>query len=179
MKTMPDDVVERLRWHVQENPVFYDVVGQPFRPCPPCSDSDVAAAEQDLGFVLPDVFRDIYTQVANGGFGPGYGVMGVGEGFKDDLGQDIVECYGGYRQGDPEDPNWIWPAGWVPICHWGCIVYSVVDCLTPPYPVSFADISAKDPDEAMETILHPHKLSFAQWLSDWMDGKDLWNDMRR
>jgi len=174
---MGDSLVEKLRRYLQANPVTFDVAGRPFRPCPPCARQVVETAEQDLGFVLPDILRDIYMGVANGGFGPGYGVMGVDRGFTDDQNHDIVEVYKIYNQGDPEDPTWVWPRGWVPVCHWGCIIYSVVDCLTSPHMVSFADISAKAPGTKMETILHHHKPSLAQWLDDWMDGNDLWKEV--
>jgi hypothetical protein len=150
---MADSVVERLQHYLKAHPVCYDVVDRSFRPCPPCSRQVIEAAERDLGFALPDVLRDIYTCVANGGFGPGYGIMGVDGGFTDDQQHNIVEVYRIYIQGDPEDPTWFWPRGWVPICHWGCVIYSVVDCITSPYPVYFADISAKEPGRAMETIL--------------------------
>jgi len=174
---MADTVVERLQRYLKANPSCRDVVDRTFRPCSPCSRQVIEAAERDLGFALPAVLRDIYLHVANGGFGPGYGVMGVYGGFKDDLNHDIVEVYRIYTQGDPEDSSWIWPRGWVPICHWGCIIYSVVDCLTSPHPVYFADISAKEAGTAMETILHHHKPSLAQWLDDWMVGKDLWKEV--
>jgi hypothetical protein len=39
------------------------------------------------------------------------------------------------------------------------------------------DVSAKGPDEPMESIIHGHKESFEQWLKDWMDGKDLWKEV--
>ena len=174
---MTDGIVEKLRRHLRASPVCYDVVDRPFRPCLPCPIPVVEAAERDLGFALPDVMRHIYSGVANGGFGPGYGVLGVNGGFTDDQNHGIVEVYGIYHQGDPDDPAWAWPRGWVPVCHWGCLVYSVVDCLNAPHPVYYADVSAKEPGAPMETILHPHKPSFAQWLDDWMDGKDLWNEV--
>lgn len=73
---------------------------------------------------------------ANGGFGPGYGVMGVEGGFTDDLGHTVADLFEVYRQPDPEDPTWEWPERFLPICHWGCVVYSGIDCgqnLAPVY----------------------------------------------
>ena len=43
----------------------------------PTSLAVVEAAEQSLGFYLPHLLREIYTQVGNGGFGPGYGIDGT------------------------------------------------------------------------------------------------------
>lgn len=175
---MEPNIVARLQKHLLANPVGHDVVDRPIRPLPPCTCQAIEMAERDLGFRIPQVLSGIYTQVANGGFGPGYGVMGVAGGYTDDLKHNIVEAYLGYAKPYPEDPTWNWPRGWVPICHWGCIIYSVVDFLNEPHAVYVADISAKEPGELMESIFHVHKASFVQWLDDWMAGKDLWKEMR-
>ena len=77
----------------------------------------------------------------------------------------------------PEEPTWKWPRGWVPFCHWWCIVYSVLDCLQPPNPVYFMGIGDKEPDAPMDSIIHPHKPSLTLWLDDWMEGKNLWEEV--
>ncbi len=94
----------------------------------------------DIGFSLPSILTEIYAGVANGGFGPGYGIMGVDGGFTDDMGATAVSLYQSYRKSDPEDPNWAWPFAWLPICHWGCIVYTVVDCVNVPGRVLFVAV---------------------------------------
>lgn len=43
----------------------------------PASAEEIAEAEKLLGFKLPELLEDLYTQVANGGFGPAYGLLGV------------------------------------------------------------------------------------------------------
>lgn len=135
------------------------------------------ATEQRLGFALPLTLRTLYRRVANGGFGPGYGVMGVEGGFTDDLRQTVADVYEMYRQLDSHDSTWQWPEGYLPICHWGCVIYSVVDCRQHPSPVYVADVGSKEPGEPMDTILHWHKPALELWLSDWLDGKDLWQEM--
>lgn len=89
----------------------------------------------------------------------------------------VEKLYATCRSTNPEDPTWKWPEGWLPLCHWGCVIYSVVDCLNPPYPVYFIDVSAKEPDEPMESIIHFHKPSLEEWFSDWMAGKNLWEEV--
>ncbi len=44
---------------------------------PPATDEQLATCAARLGFALPPVLRALYLQVANGGFGPGDGLIGV------------------------------------------------------------------------------------------------------
>jgi hypothetical protein len=171
-----EELVQRLVERLRRKPKSEDVVGRVFQACPPATDEAIASTERRLGFRLPQLLKKLYLNAANGGFGPGYGVMGVEGGFTDDLGHTVTDLYENYRQPDPEDPSWLWPEQFLPICHWGCVVYSVVDCSQSPSPVYFADISAKEPGEPMETIMHLHKPSLEVWLGDWLDGKDLWGE---
>ena len=46
---------------------------------PPCSESQVAAAEAELGFQIPPALRQIYLEVADGGVGPGAGIYNLKE----------------------------------------------------------------------------------------------------
>jgi hypothetical protein len=174
---MASDVLAKLRDYLAAHPVGRDVVDRTFHLCPPCDRRAVEDAERELGFRLPGLLTDIYTTVANGGFGPGYGVMGVSGGFTDDSDHSIVDAYKVYAVADPNEPNWAWPRAWVPFCHWGCIVYSVLDCSHAPHPVYFVAIGDKEPDQAMDSIIHAHKRSLSQWLTDWMKDKDLWAEV--
>src|SRR5260221_14743324 len=62
---------------------------------PPASEAQMRKTEQQLGFALPPLLRLLYTHVANGGFGPGYGLFGVigGFSFTGSGGKNIVERY--------------------------------------------------------------------------------------
>lgn len=48
---------------------------------PQASEEQMLATEERLGFPLPDLLRQLYTQLANGGFGPGTGLPGVKDGY--------------------------------------------------------------------------------------------------
>lgn len=48
---------------------------------PPAMEAQLQETEMALGCSLPPILRAVYTQVANGGFGPGYGVAGAMSGF--------------------------------------------------------------------------------------------------
>src|SRR4051794_22979980 len=44
---------------------------------PPATRAEFAKAESQLGFNLPALLKELYTLIANGGFGPGRGLLGV------------------------------------------------------------------------------------------------------
>ncbi|NNE83748.1 MAG: SMI1/KNR4 family protein [Alphaproteobacteria bacterium] len=56
---------------------------QPEPPSPPlaapAAPKDIASAEKRLGFPLPDDFKHLYSAIANGGFGPGSGLIPLDE----------------------------------------------------------------------------------------------------
>jgi hypothetical protein len=173
-----EELIDCLAKRLSQNPDSMDVLGNEFRACPPASKKAIVDTEKRLGFALPTILRSIYLHVANGGFGPGYGLMGVEGGFTDDLGHTVADLFESYRKPDPEDPAWQWPEHFLPICHWGCVVYSAIDCSHEPSPVYFVDIGVKDIGAPMDTIISLHKPSFEIWLSDWLAGRDLWREAR-
>lgn len=85
-------------------------------PLTPAKPEAVDEAERLIGFPLPDLLRRCYLDVGNGGFGPGYGVLGVGGGHPDDLGGTAVDLYRKWRTSSAEARTL--PDGLLPICHW-------------------------------------------------------------
>lgn len=59
---------------------------------PPATEKQLKATEELLGFSLPPLLRACYARIANGGIGPGEGIMGVIGGFEDNRG-NLVEAY--------------------------------------------------------------------------------------
>jgi SMI1 / KNR4 family (SUKH-1) len=172
-----DDLVKRIKQRLRWNRKSTDVMGRVFLARRPASKKSLLATEQRLGFKIPHTLRTLYLEVANGGFGPGYGVMGVDDGFMDDSGNTIADLYERYRRPDPEDPAWHWPEYLLPFCYWGCGVYSAVDYSKEPSPVYYTDASVKEAGEPMESIIRFHKPSIEDWLNDWLEGKDLWHEV--
>ena len=175
MSDIVEALKERVSWWVLLYRPQRDPAGRTFRPRRRASVRQVENAEQRLGFRLPELLRRIYLEVANGGFGPGYGVMGVEGGFTDDRGHAVATLYQEWRQTDPADPTWLWPSSHLPICHWGCNIHSVVDCTVSGSPVYFIDPGMKDEGGPMDTVVKPHKPSLEAWLQGWLDGEDLWS----
>jgi hypothetical protein len=134
----------------------------PLTPAPPAA---VAEAEDVVGHPLPRVLRRLYLEVGNGGFGPGYGILGLRGGHRDDPEGTAVDHYRAVRAGS-FGPSM--PAGLLPLCHWGCGIYSLVDV---------ADLEARmwgwdpnpQPDAAL--MLFRQSMTLGEWLGRWVDGR--------
>jgi hypothetical protein len=109
---------------------FPDLLG---RPLPrPVTRRAVEHAQTRMGFPLPSLLGRLWTEVGNGGFGPGYGLFGLDTGAASEFSMSIPTAY--FRLiadhsceeflGEP------WPKKLVMICHWGCEYYSAIDCST-------------------------------------------------
>ena len=102
-------------------------------PYPKVTEEEVNNAENELGFSIPPLLKGIYQEIGNGGFGPGYGMLGIKGGQLTDDGDTIVEHYKGLCMPDEEDSLWSWPHGLLPFCDWGCAIYSCISCPNHPY----------------------------------------------
>ena len=128
---------------------------------------DVAEAESMIGSPIPNLLRRLYLDIGNGGFGPGYGLLGVRGGHEDDTKMTVTDLY---RQAH-QDPSAWWqflPPNLLPICHWGCALYSFIDCSFPEGPMWGWD---PNPGPTDETALFPSDATFAEWLDKWIDGR--------
>jgi len=125
----------------------------------PAKAEQVAAAERELGFPLPSLLTTVLTEVANGGFGPGYGLFGVARG-KTSGSDDLVTDYS-VRRGDQK----VWPAGWLPICSFGCDIVSAVQASTSRV-VRFLG----DP-----AVFCLEAASLHEWFQAWIDGEKMFD----
>jgi len=154
----------------------------------------IEEAQKELGFNLPELLKNIYTQIGNGGFGPGYGL--------NDLSMSVTLYF------EQLENNEIKKA-FFPLCTWGCGIDSYVDCKDENYPVYFKsesghclnNISFTLTDEDGNLIesgknvnfseiigdshsenserngLILHKNSLEEWFSDWIKGVNMWDEM--
>ncbi|MFJ3642733.1 SMI1/KNR4 family protein [Streptomyces sp. NPDC090108] len=122
---------------------------------PPATPEAVAAAEKTIGFPVPPLLRRLYLEVANGGFGPAEGILGVRGGAAQGNFRDIAELYE-----DGPDPSGHIPAGVVLIYDWGCTIWSLVDF--------------RDPAGAMwcthQGERWPQGITLAEWLAGALAG---------
>jgi hypothetical protein len=148
---------------------------------PPAGKEEILEAEGLLGMKLPSDLRQVYSDVGNGGFGPGYGLWGLISGHQDD-GDSIVSRYISYvhdAEGDYE--NWKWPRSRIVVAHWGCAILSCLDLMVEGAPVYRFDASnfvstgdaretGETPSESLDPFFKPEAPSFAAWMSAWLNG---------
>ncbi|MCC6358579.1 MAG: SMI1/KNR4 family protein [Phycisphaerales bacterium] len=110
----------------------------PSRPLIPATREQVAAVERALGFPMPPLLRACYLGIGNGGFGPGYGFIPIGDGISSlEAGGDMLFELAESRL-CPVNGG-AFPASVLPFCYFGCAVYSCVDCADPQYRISHFD----------------------------------------
>jgi hypothetical protein len=138
--------------------------------------ADVASDEQRLGFSFPPLLKRIYAEIGNGGFGPGYGLIGFTNGAPDDTGKTGPAIYEQFQGVSADEPNWKWPSRLLPVCHWGCAILSCVDCADENFRMRMFDPNVYDGSDWNEAFFDEAP-SFAQWIGDWASGTDLWKAM--
>jgi SMI1/KNR4 family protein SUKH-1 len=125
-------------------------------PLTPATLEAVQAAERDFGYPLPSLLRRLYLEVANGGFGPGYGL------FRLPLAANEWK------------PEW-WPdmpPSLLPLCHWGCAIHSFVDCAGGEAAMWGWDPNPA-PDDDIGKALFREQGTLREWLTRWLGGR-LW-----
>src|SRR5262249_1691092 len=101
---------------------------------PPVKRDTVREAEDRLGFALPPLLCRLWIEIANGGFGPGSGLVGLQGGQVDDASRKPLPDLYLDAIADPAWESFLgepWPARLVPVCDWGCLHQSAIDCSTP------------------------------------------------
>lgn len=148
----------------------------------PATEAQLQATETLLGFPLPPLLRALYTQLANGGFGPAYGIIGARGGFPGPSGGTIEGCYPHGRWPcriitlsecsiDLERSSWsqqphlvvpddAWPDRLLMICEYGCCIYFHVDASTEEVFESYVN-------QAGQTVLTSVAPSLEEWLTHW------------
>jgi hypothetical protein len=146
---------------------------------PPVAAADVAEVERTLGLRLPPPLVAIYTRVANGGFGPAYGLLGLPGGATEERKLDAVGLYFHLRLPAEGDPLWSWPRHLLPVGHLGCGMYACVDCSTDDGAVVWFEPNPHADGEPWDDAFIPLAPSLAMWLENWLAGVDMfesaWN----
>jgi hypothetical protein len=107
-------------------------------------------AEAQLNITFPRLFHRLYTEIGEGGYGPGYGLLELDE-MLDEYG-DHVQTYG--RR---------WPVGLLMIATEGCLCRYYLDCRHPQYRVVMFDSDYA----AIEDDMLPIADSFDDWIAHW------------
>ncbi len=162
-----ETVLNLIRIRAQDSSTRTDMMDvAPIDIFPPSSPEILAQIERRLSFELPALLRSIYLRVGNGGFGPGYGLLGTPGGHTDQEGRSLLSCYEFMlSEYGNEQPSW--PAGILPICEWGSQIWSCVDCMSSISPViTFCD-------EGLFKVGY----DVQAWFKAWAEGKSIWSEM--
>jgi len=132
---------------------------------PPASQEEVAATEAALGFPLPEDLKQLYSGIANGGFGPGVGFLQLAE---------LAARYQEIRK-EPQGPcDEMWPEHLLPIVS--------VDMGEACYDLRTGNIVCWDHEElvdedseveAWDRSFKPWADSLAGWLENWLGRKSM------
>jgi len=174
------EVLQRLKKHLQTPENTHDMIallrtadGIQRPALAPVSPATVAQAEKDLGFPLPPLLRELYLQIGDGGFGPGYGLYKLTGGET-----DLAAVVPNHRMAtDPDlpEPYNTWRAKHLMLVDWGCNIYSAVDCASAEGTVYRYNLDRYD-DETSGPVRDYGILeaaSLGEWLERWMEGEDL------
>lgn len=140
---------------------------------------EIMQVETQIGFQFPALVRELYVQVGNGGFGPGYGILGVSTSIPMDnslekwidLWDYDLDILRTMLDDIPNDKRPVYfetlrrmQTGQIcTYADWGCGVYTRIDFGDPELPVYTADGSP---------LLERHSSgNLRQWWSDWVDGR--------
>jgi hypothetical protein len=127
----------------------------------PAHPAAVEEVESLVGAPMPTLLKNLYV-LANGGFGPGYGLLGLRDGFTDDMHRTAVDILG-------EVPRGLWPgmpSGLLPLCHWGCAIYSFVHC--PSGRVFGWDPNPVEPGDEIPFFSQEYLID--SWFHSWLSG---------
>jgi SMI1 / KNR4 family (SUKH-1) len=161
----PDDVLTARAEEIE-----HSMTTPAERPLPaPASEEQLADAERRLGFALPPLLRRLYAEVANGGFGPGPGILGVKGGQRNDHGKTVEDLHAEMLEAVQENRRWVWPAGLLPVVDQSG-VYVCVDA-TAPYRIvefDFEELDEEGRDGGWSRAFSDASPSFEDWLAAWL-----------
>jgi len=183
------------RWRLDRRMGMYEIVidrtQDPVRKrfaMPPATDAQIAATEAALGYPLPPMLRVLYQNVANGGFGPDYGIYGVQGGWsmdEDDHYFTLDQWRAQERKGRNttdislsalgldltapcEAPGRLHPVALIPVCYMGCGGDMSMDFETGAVYLT-SNSNTVDEDGNWSLVLHPIASSVEEWLELWLD----------
>jgi hypothetical protein len=139
---------------------------------PVASTSQIAKAEAEIGFPLPQLLKRLFLEISNGIAGFGYRIMGLEGGCSSDS-ETLVQEYIGFKTGPYKgSETWgeyktgPWKAGLLPFCDWGCRIFSCVDCADSAHHIfTYEDLG-----------VWPERYTLSEFFEMWLKGKVLFSD---
>ena len=144
---------------------------------PPLTEREMQACEAKLGFPLPPLLRDLYVQIADGGFGPAGGIYGLKDEPNDWWGglvtwyrqlkkhHRLVSLTDLKQRASPDHminlPGYVWPEQLLQFCTWGCGNFAAIDRGT-------GHILYLTPGPGGNRLFEYTHASLSDWLEDWL-----------
>lgn len=155
-----DDLIICLKERVQEQPTHPNTgYYYPGPARPPLAPEQIEQAESQLGFRLPPLMVRLYSEVADGFWGPGYGLNPLLASIPDIGVVSIVESKKSY-------PEIGWPSNLIFLCSYGCGFEAYVNHMEPTLPVIYEDCDGPNDDY----MRWPSGYSLDEYLQAWLDG---------
>jgi SMI1/KNR4 family protein SUKH-1 len=144
---------------------------------PPATEEQLLATERLLGFPLPPLLRTLYSRLANGGFGPGHGLIGALDGFCE--AGDLLDNYQSHTQRSRlivladyewqgellELPETVWHRYMLYLCDWDWGAASCIDSQTNKVYIRFPS------ERNLHYYLQLQNHSLEEWLEQWLRGE--------
>ncbi|WP_299343250.1 SMI1/KNR4 family protein [uncultured Pseudoxanthomonas sp.] len=131
---------------------------------PAPTNEEIAEVESTIGYSLPSALVELYAKRGNGGFGPDYGLLGLGSGHLTDQGDTALSLYRIFNEPDTEDPGWAWPKHLLPIIHAGCAIHYCIDLASPDNPVVKFDPNGFGPGDDWQAAFSVASSKLEPWL---------------
>jgi hypothetical protein len=153
-----DELLDDLKARTVDPSHRKDVTVESFVPlAPPVTPETIAATESEIGFALHPLLVRVYTEVANGGFGPGYGLLPLSVPGEPEE-RTLSSVYREFRGGGG------WPEKLLPLWDWGGAAWSCLD-----------GTSSEGIIVTHDDRVGPTETSFTlrSWLQSWVAGVDM------
>lgn len=166
-----DELLERKKNGLLTENGFNEVCRRP-----PLRKDKIAIVEDMLGYPLPELLKRMYCEVANGGYGEAYGLIGLIGGARDDSNSDVRQLLKRFQKIDKEDPKWKWPDGMLPAISCGCAMYLCIDCRDDKGKVILFEPNIHEEGDSWKSSFIKFSPSLRRLMNDWLDEKDLWQN---
>lgn len=168
------DGTVQLKSDVEEVAVYY--ADAPRGPLfPPISMADLDKAEHRIGRRFPELLRRVYTEVANGGFGPDSGLASMTDGNR--APGHLIDWPSAVGIHERNRARGV-PASWLHLAYGGCTMEWHLSLTAVGNPVLLYDADGWVPGwgEGAHDGLRHASASLRSWLWTWADGRDVWDE---
>ncbi|MEU2518957.1 hypothetical protein ABZ732_09310 [Streptomyces pseudogriseolus] len=142
---------------------------------PPICLPDIEKAEHRIGRGLPELLRRLYTEVANGGFGPDGGLASLNDGNRapGHVRRDW-RCAASVHERNLSEGM---PPSWLFLAYGGCTMEWHVSLSAVDNPVLLYDADGHTFGEGPHDGPRHATALLRKWLWTWADGGDVWGEV--